>query len=88
MQLQKAPGPSGITIDMIRNWYHLATDGTNPYQKASEIWNKIVELIKYAFTEGDIPIYFSYGILVLILKAEHQGFRRIAYLKQYSKLFQ
>jgi hypothetical protein len=46
---------------------------------------KNIEIIKLVFTEGDIPISFSYGILVLIPKPD-QSFRGIALLETIYKL--
>jgi hypothetical protein len=48
MRLNKVPGPSGVTINMIRNWYHNAKECENQSQFLLEIWEKIVKLVQAA----------------------------------------
>jgi hypothetical protein len=85
MRLKKSLGPSRITIDMIRNYYRNAREEENQYQQLIEIWNKIAEIVKITFREGNIPIPFSYRVLVLIPKQD-QSFRGIALLETIYKL--
>jgi hypothetical protein len=40
-----------------------------------------VQLIQHTVTKGDIPVSFSYRVLVLIPKPENQGFRGITLLE-------
>jgi hypothetical protein len=61
MRLRKAPGPSGITIIMIRGWYSKAHESTETCEESLIIWKKIVELIQHMFTKAEIPVSFSYG---------------------------
>jgi hypothetical protein len=55
---------------MIRKWYKSAKEDKNKCQQSLEIWNKIVKIIQTTFCEGNIPISFSYGVLVLIPKPD------------------
>jgi hypothetical protein len=86
MRLNKAPGPSGITINTIQQWHQKARDKDEPCQHSLNIWEKVLQLIQLTFTEGDIPVSFSYGVLVLIPKPDNQGFRGIALLETIYKI--
>jgi hypothetical protein len=59
MRINKAPGASGITINIIWNWYKKAKEGKQQCQHALQIWQKIIKLIQITFFEGDIPVSFG-----------------------------
>jgi Reverse transcriptase (RNA-dependent DNA polymerase) len=73
-------------IDMIRKWYYDANKNPDQCQHSREIWQKIVTLTHQAFEEGEIPVSFSYSVVVLMSKPENQGFRGIALLETIYKI--
>jgi hypothetical protein len=50
------------------------------------LWEKVLELVRLAFEEGVIPLAFSQGIFVLILKVKSGEFGGIALLEVIYKL--
>jgi hypothetical protein len=74
----KAPGPSGLRIDEIKQW--MAERTTKP-----EPWNKFVDLITNCFNTGEVPQSACFSTLVLILKSDG-GVRGIGLLESVWKV--
>jgi hypothetical protein len=74
VQLHKAPGASGLTVEQIRIWHHQARVVKDKCDRAIEIWTKILQLITIAFTTGQVPTAFYTGIMVAIPKSQQQGY--------------
>ena len=87
MQSRKAPGLSQISIDDIKEWYHLAfpTEG-KVNGDARAVWMLIVELIQGYIEFGNIPDVFYFGFLVLIPKNEKEEVRGVGLLESIHKI--
>jgi hypothetical protein len=57
----KAPGPSGLRVDEIKQW--MAERTTKP-----EPWNKFRLLVRHCFETGELPQSTCFSTLVLIPK--------------------
>jgi len=85
----RAAGASGLTTEDLKAWHKSArepAEGEEPSQAAVELWEKVLELIRLIFEDGDIPQKFCHGILVLIPKSQQGEFRGIALLEPLYKL--
>jgi len=84
LKLGNAAGASGIQVEDLQLWHknaHKLEDG-DPSEETSEIWEKVLNLISTAFTNGDMPsTLLCNGSLVLIRKDSHGEFRGIALLE-------
>jgi retron-type reverse transcriptase len=74
----KAPGPSGLRIDVIKQW--MAERATKP-----DPWNKFVHLLTHCFDTGEIPQSTCFSTLVLIPKSDG-GVRGIGLLESVWKV--
>jgi hypothetical protein len=61
----KSPGPLGIRAEHLREWLNAAERENNPDPGR---WNKMVELVQYAFETGELPTELPRSVLVLIPK--------------------
>ena len=90
----KAAGPSGLRVEDLKSWYHAARGDPRapsdisftPDPVAVDRWEKVLELIRIAFADGDVPSALCNGALVLIPKATPGQFRGIALLEVVYKL--
>jgi hypothetical protein len=85
----KASGATGITAENVKGWLEGARpteDGVEPDPTALLLWEKLLEIVRLAFAEGEIPQAFSQGIFVLIPKDKAGEFRGIALLEIIYKL--
>lgn len=82
-KLGKAPGPSGIRNERVRDWLAAARREKEPN---SEMWNVLVKLIQECWRTGELPQVMSYQILVLIPKAEQGKCPRIGLLEKPWKI--
>ena len=85
----KAAGASGITADVVKEWYRAARptkEGVEPDAASVALWEKVLEIVNLAFSEGEIPRDFCNGILVLIPKSNPGEYRGIALLEILYKL--
>jgi hypothetical protein len=67
MKKGKAPGPSKLRSDTIRQWAH-GKEGS----KDAECFQKLSNLCKKVFLTGVIPKRMKEGILVLLPKNGHK----------------
>jgi hypothetical protein len=82
MRNGKAPGPSGLRVEHLKEWLVLSErkqdlDGSK--------WEKLYELIQHVFLSGDLPRELSWSVLVLVPKGIG-GFRGIGLLEVASKV--
>jgi len=85
----KAAGATGITAEHLKDWFDRANpteEGVDPDPKAEVLWAKVLEIIRLAFEEGEVPREFSQGIFVLIPKGITGEYRGIALLEIIYKL--
>ena len=85
----KAAGASGITADMVKQWYTAARPEkpeVRPDATSVVLWEKVMDLMQLAFRDGVIPRDFCNGILVLIPKSDPGQYRGIALLEILYKL--
>ena len=82
MNLHKAPGCTGITVEDLRRWMK-ESEGDTPRR---DRWDKVIEIVQSAFTRTALPQVFGIGILVLIPKNQQNQFRGIALLDVLYKL--
>ena len=90
----RAAGASGITVENLKEWESLARppipkegqEAVEPDRNALVLWMKVLEVVRLAFVEGEIPRKFSEGILVLIPKSSPGEYRGIALLEIIYKL--
>jgi exonuclease III len=86
LKLNKAPGASGIRVEDLRSWWYKARKAKEMDPKSIELWEKVLALVKLAFTTGETPQAFCNGILVLIPKSVPGQYRGIALLEIIYKL--
>jgi hypothetical protein len=86
MELQKAPGASGISVKQLQDWHYKARLSNDKCDKAIVIWEKILHLVNIAFTTSEVPTTFYNGAIVLIPKPKQQGYRGITLLETLYKL--
>jgi exonuclease III len=86
MKHGKTPGGSGIRVEHLTDWMKGAQPGEFQNEEKVKAWNKVLELVKLAFTGEPLPRTFGIGILVLIPKGEPDQFRGIALLEVIYKL--
>jgi hypothetical protein len=84
MKQNKSPGASGIRVEHLRLWMEGAMHEERPIFVKE--WEKVLKLVKMAFTGVDIPSSFCNGILVLIPKTVPGEYRGIALLEVIYKL--
>lgn len=85
----KAAGTTGITAKNVKEWLRGARptdEGVEPDPTAWMLWQKLLEIVRLAFAEEEIPRAFSQGIFVLIPKSKAGEFRGIALLEIIYKL--
>ena len=85
----KAAGASGITADLVKEWYRAARPEKNdviPDATSVVLWEKVLEIVHLAFHDGVIPRDFCNGIMVLIPKSNPGEYRGIALLEILYKL--
>ena len=90
----RAAGASGITVENLKEWEALARppppkddeEPVAPDPTALILWEKVLEIVRLAFNDGEIPRKFSEGILVLIPKSSPGEYRGIALLEIIYKL--
>jgi len=85
----KAAGATGITAENVKEWLRGARptdEEVEPDPTAVALWEKLLEIVRIAFVEGEIPQAFSQGIFVLIPKDKAGEFRGIALLEIIYKL--
>ena len=72
MRKRNTPGPTKITVDLLKKWYKLSDSLEDleipPDEEALFNWNKFVHLVQQFIRYEDIPEAFFLGILVLIPK--------------------
>jgi hypothetical protein len=73
----KAPGPSGMSGDDLREWEE---------DEDTTKWDKVVALVQHAFESGETPAAFQAGVLVLVPKSDVGKYRGIALLEALYKL--
>jgi exonuclease III len=78
LKSRKAPGPSGLKVDEIKQW--LTEKTTNP-----EPWNKFCRLVTHCFETGELPQSACFSTLVLIPKSDG-GVRGIGLLESVWKV--
>jgi len=61
----KAPGPSKVRAEKLKEWLKEATRKENP---DSENWDRLTELVKLCFKERRVPTQLSWSTVVLIPK--------------------
>ena len=86
MKRGKAPGGSGIRVEHLQDWMNGAQPGEFQNAEKVKAWNKVLELVRLAFTGEPLPRTFGIGILILIPKGEPDQFRGIALLEVIYKL--
>jgi hypothetical protein len=82
MKLGKSPGASGIRVENLRCWLKMAQREEEPDRT---LWEKVVQIVKLAYSGADIPQTFVIGVLVLIPKGDGNQ-RGIALLETIYKL--
>jgi hypothetical protein len=65
MRNSKAPGPSVIRVEHLKEWLVLSEREQDP---DGSKWGKFYELIQHVFLSGDLPMELSWSVLVLIAK--------------------
>ena len=65
LRLHKAPGPSGMTVQNMRDWLEAATCKTNPDPTP---WLALVDLIQHIFRTGDVPTPMCWSYMTLLPK--------------------
>jgi hypothetical protein len=65
MKVRKAPGPSGLRAEHLKEWQAAAIRGANPDSKR---WETFVQLVQHVFESGEVPQELSWSVLVLIPK--------------------
>jgi len=76
-------------IDNLKDWMDRANpseEGALPDPAATALWAKVLEIVRLAFEEGELPRAFSEGMFVLIPKADVREYRGIALLEIIYKL--
>ena len=61
----KAPGPSKVRAEKLKEWLFEATRQENP---ELENWNRVVELVQLCFRERRVPTQLSWSTVVLLPK--------------------
>ena len=61
----KAPGPSKVRAEKLKEWLLEATREENPDR---ENWNRVVKLVQLCFKERQVPTQLSWSTVVLIPK--------------------
>ena len=61
----KAPGPSKVRAEHLKEWVREAYRDVDPYQ---ENWDRVVELIQLCFRERKVPTQMSWSTVVLLPK--------------------
>ena len=78
----KAPGPTGLRTDQLKDWLQAAKREENP---DSTHWNTLVELIQHAFETGNLPEELARSTMILLPKGGGQ-FRGIGLLESVWKV--
>ena len=78
----KAPGPSGIRTDHLKDWLTVATRENNPDRLR---WDMLVRLVQHVFATGEIPTTMTWATIVLLPKSD-SGVRGIGLLDVIWKL--
>jgi hypothetical protein len=65
LKSKKAPGPTGMRAEHLKEWLAAARKEVNPDIKC---WDSLVELIQHVFEKGEIPKKTAWLVLVLIPK--------------------
>jgi hypothetical protein len=78
----KAPGPSGIRADHLKEWLAAARREQDP---DSTNWTTLVNLVKHCFHTGELPTELARSTMVLLPKGSG-GFRGIGLLEIIWKL--
>ena len=96
MRRGKAPGPSAIKVDDLKDWAAGYEAGVTAEKEGYELdpdmhkramhWMLVVVLIQTIFQEGRVPEAFRHAVLVLIPKTEPSKYRGIALLESLYKL--
>ncbi len=96
MRRGKAPGPSGIRVDHLKDWAASFEKGTSLENEGMEIpedvqegalhWFLVVGLVQDIFRLGRVPTAFRHSTLVLVPKQERTKYRGIALLEVVYKL--
>ena len=61
----KAPGPSKVRAEHLKEWVREAYRDVDPYQ---ENWDRVVDLIQTCFRERQVPTQMSWSTVVLLPK--------------------
>jgi hypothetical protein len=77
MRNDKAPGPSGIRVEHLKEWLVISERERDPDRSK---WNKFFELIQHVFRYGDLTTDLSWSVLVFIPKGS-SGFRGVGLLE-------
>ena len=78
----KAPGPSGLTADQLKDWLVAAEREENPDPK---YWNILVQLVQQVFDTGELPEDMARSTMILLPKGGGQ-FRGIGLLESVWKV--
>ena len=84
LRLHKAPGPSGMTVQHLRDWLAAAERKKNPDPTP---WRALVDLIQHVFHSGNIPTQLCWSYLTLLPKPDG-GARGIGLLEVLWKLIE
>jgi len=82
LKRNKAPGPSGFTTDVAKDWLLEATKAEDPI---THRWDLLVELIQTVFETRTIPHAMAWAIIVLLPKPDG-GVRGIGLLETTWKI--
>ena len=96
MRRGKAPGPSTIRVEHLKDWAGGYEAGMaaekegfaipDDAQEKTMHWMLMVVLVQAILREGSVPRAFQHAVLVLIPKAEQSKYRGIALLEALYKL--
>ena len=84
LRLHKAPGPSGMTVQHIRDWLTTAERKQNPDPTP---WEALVTFVQHVFQTGDIPPQLHWSYLTLLPKPDG-GVQGIGLLEVLWKLIE
>jgi hypothetical protein len=73
----KAPGPTGLRSDHIKDWYAAAKRKEQP---DTSKWDAFVRLLQHVYTTGEIPAQMAWSTVVLLPKSDG-GVRGIGLLE-------
>ena len=78
----KAPGPTGLRTDQLKDWLEAATREENP---DTTHWDVLVKLVQHVFASGEMPEELAWSSMILLPKGGGQ-FRGIGLLESIWKV--